>query len=85
MFSRIATLSVFATSFVLAVPQDAHAQAPAARHSLTAGIGVFNFDLSGTGNATGVHLHYQISVDGLIVDPLSYGAEPPLLDSTPVL
>jgi murein DD-endopeptidase MepM/ murein hydrolase activator NlpD len=41
--------------------------------------------MGATGNATGVHLHYQISVDGLIVDPLSYGAEPPLLDSTPVL
>jgi opacity protein-like surface antigen len=54
MFYRIATLSVFATSLVLAVPQDAHAQAPAAQHSLTAGLGIFNFDLSGTGNATAV-------------------------------
>lgn len=34
-----------------------------------------------TGNATGVHLHYEVSVDGLLVDPLSYGAaftEPPI-------
>lgn len=29
-----------------------------------------------TGNATGVHLHYEISVDGLKVDPLAYGAAP---------
>lgn len=34
-----------------------------------------------TGNATGVHLHYEVSVDGLLVDPLRYGApmpEPPI-------
>lgn len=35
-----------------------------------------------TGNATGVHLHYEVSVDGLLVDPLHYGAsllsEPPI-------
>lgn len=30
-----------------------------------------------TGNATGVHLHYEVSVDGLRVDPLLYGAPPP--------
>lgn len=29
-----------------------------------------------TGNATGVHLHYEISVDGVKVDPLSDGAAP---------
>lgn len=36
--------------------------------------------MGATGNATGVHLHYEVSVDGLSVDPLVYGAEP-----TPVL
>jgi murein DD-endopeptidase MepM/ murein hydrolase activator NlpD len=30
-----------------------------------------------TGNATGVHLHYEVSVDGVTVDPLYYGREPP--------
>lgn len=35
--------------------------------------------MGATGNATGVHLHYQISVDGLLVDPLRYGAEPPVV------
>lgn len=29
-----------------------------------------------TGNATGVHLHYEITVDGVKVDPLNYGAAP---------
>jgi murein DD-endopeptidase MepM/ murein hydrolase activator NlpD len=33
--------------------------------------------MGATGNATGVHLHYEVSVDGLNVDPLAYGAEPP--------
>lgn len=27
-----------------------------------------------TGNATGIHLHYEVSIDGLKVDPLNYGA-----------
>lgn len=36
--------------------------------------------MGATGNATGVHLHYEISVDGLLVDPLRYGTEP-----TPVM
>jgi murein DD-endopeptidase MepM/ murein hydrolase activator NlpD len=27
-----------------------------------------------TGNATGVHLHYEVSIDGERVDPLNYGA-----------
>jgi len=31
--------------------------------------------MGATGNATGVHLHYEVSVDGLKVDPLAYGAE----------
>ncbi|MBY0563746.1 MAG: M23 family metallopeptidase [Hyphomonadaceae bacterium] len=30
-----------------------------------------------TGNATGVHLHYEVTVDGVQVDPLNYGVEPP--------
>ncbi|MGE0596688.1 MAG: M23 family metallopeptidase [Hyphomonadaceae bacterium] len=34
-----------------------------------------------TGNATGVHLHYEVSVDGLLVDPLHYGME---LPQTPI-
>lgn len=33
-----------------------------------------------TGNATGVHLHYEVSIDGILIDPLQYGREP-----TPVL
>lgn len=32
-----------------------------------------------TGNATGVHLHYEVFVDGVQVDPLSYGAEAPAM------
>ena len=27
-----------------------------------------------TGNATGIHLHYEVTIDGLKVDPLNYGA-----------
>jgi murein DD-endopeptidase MepM/ murein hydrolase activator NlpD len=34
--------------------------------------------MGATGNATGVHLHYEVSIDGLKVDPLNYGAAPPL-------
>ena len=36
-----------------------------------------------TGNATGVHLHYEVLVDGLLVDPLNYGAPQPYV-TTPV-
>jgi murein DD-endopeptidase MepM/ murein hydrolase activator NlpD len=36
-----------------------------------------------TGNATGVHLHYEVYVDGLLVDPLHYG-RPPTYVSAPV-
>jgi murein DD-endopeptidase MepM/ murein hydrolase activator NlpD len=31
-----------------------------------------------TGNATGVHLHYEVIVDGLKVDPLHYGIQAPV-------
>jgi len=36
-----------------------------------------------TGNATGVHLHYEVWIDGLLVDPLHYG-RPPVYISAPV-
>jgi murein DD-endopeptidase MepM/ murein hydrolase activator NlpD len=34
--------------------------------------------MGATGNATGVHLHYEVSVDGLRVDPLNYGVAAPV-------
>lgn len=37
-----------------------------------------------SGNATGVHLHYEVVVDGLLVDPLNYGAPQPYV-TTPVV
>lgn len=41
-----------------------------------------------TGNATGVHLHYEVWIDGMLVDPLNYGRPPqyitvPVTDTTP--
>ncbi|MEZ5956479.1 MAG: peptidoglycan DD-metalloendopeptidase family protein [Hyphomonadaceae bacterium] len=36
-----------------------------------------------TGNATGVHLHYEVVIDGLLVDPLNYGVPQPYV-TTPV-
>lgn len=36
-----------------------------------------------TGNATGIHLHYEVVVDGAKVDPLRYG-QPGLPDSQPL-
>jgi murein DD-endopeptidase MepM/ murein hydrolase activator NlpD len=38
--------------------------------------------MGATGNATGVHLHYEVYVDGLLVDPLHYG-RPPVYVSAP--
>lgn len=37
-----------------------------------------------TGNATGVHLHYEVIVDGLLVDPLNYGVQR-AFETTPVV
>jgi len=34
--------------------------------------------MGATGNATGVHLHYEVLIDGLRVDPLNYGLPPPI-------
>lgn len=39
--------------------------------------------MGATGNATGVHLHYEVSIDGLRVDPLNYGL-PPRPETMPV-
>ena len=39
--------------------------------------------MGATGNATGIHLHYEVTVDGLLVDPLNYGA-PPRYETVPV-
>lgn len=36
-----------------------------------------------TGNATGVHLHYEVWVDGLLVDPLHYGRPPVFVSAQP--
>lgn len=33
-----------------------------------------------TGNATGVHLHYEVHINGQKVDPLSYGWQAPVYD-----
>ncbi len=33
-----------------------------------------------TGNATGVHLHYEVEINGQKVDPLSYGWQQPVYD-----
>jgi murein DD-endopeptidase MepM/ murein hydrolase activator NlpD len=37
-----------------------------------------------SGNATGVHLHYEVLVDGLLVDPLNYGL-PPQYQTMPIM
>jgi murein DD-endopeptidase MepM/ murein hydrolase activator NlpD len=50
---------------------------PALRGGMFVGAGVAIARMGATGNATGVHLHYELSVDGLKVDPLSYGPSPP--------
>lgn len=54
MLYRSATPAVLALLLLLVIPHRAHAQAPAAQHSVTAGVGVLNFDLSGTGNAAAI-------------------------------
>ena len=33
--------------------------------------------MGATGNATGIHLHYELYIDGQPVDPLAYGAQIP--------
>jgi murein DD-endopeptidase MepM/ murein hydrolase activator NlpD len=38
--------------------------------------------MGATGNATGVHLHYEVWIGGLLVDPLHYG-RPPVYVSAP--
>ncbi len=35
-----------------------------------------------TGNATGIHLHYEVSAEGVLVDPMHYG-RPPVYVSAP--
>ncbi|PZO51704.1 MAG: hypothetical protein DCF16_10905 [Alphaproteobacteria bacterium] len=36
-----------------------------------------------TGNATGVHLHYEVWIEGLLVDPLHYGRPPTYVSAPP--
>ncbi len=40
--------------------------------------------MGATGNATGVHLHYEVMIEGTLVDPLLYGAQPESAE-TPVM
>ncbi|MEZ6023239.1 MAG: M23 family metallopeptidase [Hyphomonadaceae bacterium] len=47
---------------------------------VTSGVAIGRMGM--TGNATGVHLHYEVYVDGMIVDPLHYG-RPPIYVSAP--
>lgn len=49
--------------------------------SVTAGEPIARMGM--TGNATGVHLHYEVWIDGLLVDPLHYG-RPPVYVSAPM-
>lgn len=39
--------------------------------------------MGASGNATGVHLHYEVSVDGLRVDPLRFGVASPYQAAAP--
>lgn len=48
--------------------------------SVRAGAPVARMGMSG--NATGIHLHYEVWVDGLLVDPLHFG-RPPVYVSAP--
>lgn len=50
---------------------------PALREGSTVAAGAAIGRMGMTGNATGVHLHYEVRVDDLLIDPLNYGAEPP--------
>ena len=52
---------------------------PSLRSGMPVAAGAAIARMGATGNATGVHLHYEVSVDGLKVDPLNYGAEPPAI------
>jgi len=40
--------------------------------------------MGATGNATGTHLHYEVWIEGVLVDPLNYG-RPPQYVTTPVV
>lgn len=49
--------------------------------SVPAGVAIGRMGM--TGNASGVHLHYEVLVDDLLVDPMRYGM-PPQYQTTPV-
>jgi len=49
---------------------------PAVQPGVWAAAGAAIGRMGRTGNATGVHLHYELMVDGRKVDPLTYGADP---------
>jgi murein DD-endopeptidase MepM/ murein hydrolase activator NlpD len=57
---------------------------PAVRPGVWASPGAAIGRMGRTGNATGVHLHYEVFVDGVRVDPLTYGltAEPLLASNS---
>ncbi len=49
---------------------------PAVQPGVWAAAGAAIGRMGATGNATGVHLHYEVQVDGQKVDPLTFGADP---------